>query len=465
MPEPETGSASRIRLPLKLKLSLLITALLVVTVTFLSAFLLYRAERSLIAQMTKRGLTIAQHLANGAKNPLLNDDGLTLNLLVKDAMNDEDVAYAIVTDHDGKIVAHPDVTLIGRPLERPAALARLGDEPLIQTYTDPDEGQIMDFAIPLTFRKVPVGAVFLGFSQKSIEQALAKARNQTIGISLVMVLIGIGGALSLAGLLARPILRLVEGTRAIAQGNFGVTLAIPSRDEIGALTEAFNVMANNLREKEMIKRAFARYVDREVVDELLKDPEHLVLSGERREVTVLFCDLRSFTALSERLSPEEVVMLLNDFYNFMIEATFQNAGTLDKFLGDAVMSIFGAPIAHPDHAIRAVRTAVAMRDGIEGLSARRIRDGKDPLTVGIGISTGEAVAGTVGTEDRMEYTVIGDSVNLAARLESNAKSMQILISGRTYRNVKGHVVTRSLGDVKVKGKEEAVEVYEVLRLK
>src|SRR5439155_687828 len=142
--------------------------------------------------------------------------------------------------------------------------------------------------------------------------------------------------------------------------------------------------------------------------------------------------------------------------NLMIEATFQNAGTLDKFLGDAVMSIFGAPIAHPDHAMRAVRTAVAMRDGIEGLSARRIRDGKDPLTVGIGVSTGDAVAGTVGTEDRMEYTVIGDSVNLAARLESNAKSMQILISGRTYRDVKEHVQARPLGEVKVKGKEEAV---------
>src|SRR5438034_3862511 len=367
MPKPKADRASRIRLPLKLKLSLLITALLVVTVTFLSAFLLYRAERSLIAQMTKRGLTIAQHLANAAKNPLLNDDGLTLNLLVKDAMNDADVAYAIVTDHDGKIVAHPDVTLIGRPLERPTGLARLGDDLLIQTYTDSDNERTMDFAIPLPFRQLPVGAVFLGFSQKSIEQALDKARNQTIGISVVMVLIGIGGALGLAGRIARPILRLVEGTRAIAQGDFGVTLAVPSRDKNGDLIEAFNLMANNLREKEMIKRAFARYVDREVVDELLKDPEHLVLSRERR-------------------------------------------------------------------------------------------------AVGIGVSTGDAVAGTVGTEDRMEYTVIGDSVNLAARLESNAKSMQILISGRTYRDVKEHVQARPLGEVKVKGKEEAVEIYEVLRL-
>src|SRR3989442_2210923 len=229
MPKPKAGRASRIRLPLKLKLSLLITALLVVTVTFLSAFLLYRAERSLIAQMTKRGLTIAQHLANAAKNPLLNDDGLTLNLLVKDAMNDADVAYAIVTDHDGKIVAHPDVTLIGRPLERPTGLARLGDDLLIQTYTDLDNERIMDFAIPLTFRKVPVGAVFLGFSQKSIEQALDKARNQTIGISVVMVLIGIGGGRRRAVRRAPPILCPLGGHRPVPPGDIRVDPARPAR--------------------------------------------------------------------------------------------------------------------------------------------------------------------------------------------------------------------------------------------
>src|SRR3989440_10919586 len=235
MPKPKPDRASRIRLPLKLKLSLLITALLVVTVTFLSAFLLYRAERSLIAQMTKRGLTIAQHLANAAKNPLLNDDGLTLNLLVKDAMNDADVAYAIVTDHDGKIVAHPDVTLIGRPLERPTGLARLGDDLLIQTYTDSDNERIMHFAIPLTFRKVPVGAVFLGFSQKSIEQALDKARNQTIGISVVMVLIGIGGGPRLPGGLPPPPLRPLQGTRAPPPGGLRGGLGGPSRGAIGGL--------------------------------------------------------------------------------------------------------------------------------------------------------------------------------------------------------------------------------------
>src|SRR6185369_4240196 len=191
------------------------------------------------------------------------------------------------------------------------------------------------------------------------------------------------------------------------------------------------------REKEMIKRAFTRYVAREVVEEILKDPEQLALTGERREVTVLFCDIRGFTPVAERLSPEAVVSLLNEFYNLMIETTFKHDGTLDKFLGDAVMAVFGAPIAHPDHAMRAVRTALDMRNGVAELNERRVGEGKIPIGIGIGVSLGEVVAGTVGTEDRMEYTVIGDSVNLAARLVDHARPAgRILISHSTYERVR-----------------------------
>jgi class 3 adenylate cyclase len=434
------------------------------TVVLLSAFLLYRAETHLVDEMTKRGRTIAQQVANAAKNSLITNDQLTLNLLVKDALKDDDVAYVAITDHRGRIVAHSDVARIGQHLERPPALAPLESALLVQTYTQLDGERILDIAVPLTFRQVAVGSVFLGFTQRSIEGALRQARNQTIVISAVMVLAGLAGALGLATIMVRPILRLAQGTRAVAAGDFNVRIDVTSRDEIGALTEDFNLMARNLREKEMIKRAFARYVAREVVEELLKDPERLVLTGERRDVTVLFCDIRGFTPLTERLNPEQVVLLLNDFYDLMIDATFRHEGTLDKFLGDAVMAVFGAPIAHADHPLRAIRTALAMREGVERLSQRRIAEGKDPITVGIGVSTGEAVAGTVGTAERMEYTVVGDSVNLAARLEAAAKSMQILISGRTYHDVSAFVEARPLGLLRVRGKEEEIEVHEVLRL-
>jgi adenylate cyclase len=465
-PGVETGAApegTTIRVPLKVKLSLLITGLVVLTVALVGLFLLRQQQQSLTAEMTKRGLTIAENFAAGAKTPLLTNDELTLGVLVTDAMKDPDVSYVIVADHDGNVLAHSDARAVKTPVLRPKELQPLKNRILVQTYKTP-QGRIIDFAVPLVYSGVPVGALYLGFSEEAITSALASARNQALLITLLMVLAGLGGAVGLAALLSRPIFRLVQATRAIATGNFNVSVPVASRDELGVLTDSFNRMARSLREKEMIKRAFTRYVAREVVEEILKNPENMALTGERREVTVLFCDVRGFTPMSERMTPEDVVLLLNDFYNLMIETTFKHDGTLDKFLGDAVMAVFGAPIAHPDHSARAIRTAIAMREGIDGLNERRAQQGKEPIAVGIGVSAGEAVAGTVGTEDRMEYTVIGDSVNLAARLESNAKPGQILISHRTYERVRDLVDARPLGRIRVKGKEEEVEVYEVARL-
>jgi adenylate cyclase len=467
-PEMIAATAARpdqiaIRVPLKVKLSLLITALVVLAVALVGLFLLRQQQQSLTAEMTKRGLTMAENFAAGAKTPLLTNDELTLGVLVTDAMKDPDVAYVIVSDQDGNVLAHSDARAVKTAVVRPKELEPLKNRVLVQTYKTP-QGRIIDFAVPLVYGGVPVGALYLGFSEEAINAALASARNQALLITLLMVLAGLGGAVGLAALLSRPIFRLVQATGAIAAGNFNIALPVASRDELGVLTDSFNRMARSLREKEMIKRAFTRYVAREVVEEILKDPENLVLSGERRQVTVLFCDVRGFTPMSERLAPEEVVLLLNDFYTLMIETTFKYDGTLDKFLGDAVMAVFGAPMAHPDHSARAIRTALAMQEGITGLNERRLRDGKEAISVGIGVSAGEAVAGTVGTEDRMEYTVIGDSVNLAARLESNAKPGQILISHRTYERVRDLVDARPLGRIRVKGKEEEVEVYEVLGL-
>jgi adenylate cyclase len=458
---PPEGTA--IRVPLKVKLSLLITALVVLTVALVGLFLLRQQQQSLTAEMTKRGLTMAENFAAGAKTPLLTNDELTLGVLVTDAMKDPDVAYVIVSDQDGNVLARSDARAVKTAVVRPKELEPLKNRLLIQTYKTP-QGRIIDFAVPLVYSGVPVGALYLGFSEEAITAALASARNQALLITLLMVLAGLGGAVGLAALLSRPIFRLVQATGAIAAGNFNISLPVASRDELGVLTESFNRMARSLREKEMIKRAFTRYVAREVVEEILKNPENMALTGERRQVTVLFCDVRGFTPMSERMSPEEVVLLLNDFYTLMIETTFKYDGTLDKFLGDAVMAVFGAPIAHPDHSARAIRTALAMQEGIAGLNERRARQGKEPIAVGIGVSAGEAVAGTVGTEDRMEYTVIGDSVNLAARLESNAKPHQILISQSTYERVRDLVDARPLGRIRVKGKEEEVEVYEVLGL-
>ncbi len=463
-PSQKRARFPRFRVSLKLKLGLLITLLIVLSVLLIGNYLLKQAESSLTAEITKRGFTITNHLAASARNPLVTRDELTLSILVRDALRDEDVAYAIITDDESTILAHRDLNYVGKKIQRPAVLRPLQDEMLVQTYAVERGARIIDFAVPLEFSKVRIGALYLGFSDRAIRQTIAKARNQTLWITAVMILGGIGGAVALAIILTKPILKLAQGTKSIAGGQFDITLPVTSRDEIGDLTESFNQMARSLHEQEKIKRAFSSYVARQVVDEILKHPDEIAFSGERRDVTVIFCDMRGFTPLTERLPPEEVVAALNSFYSLMIDLTIKNDGTINKFLGDAVMAIFGAPTPYPDHCLRAVKTALEMQSGVAQLSEQRIAEGKDPISIGIGISAGEAVAGTVGTESHMEYTVIGDKVNLAARLESNAKPGQILVSESTYVQIADQVQARCLGVINVKGKEEQVTVYEILGL-
>jgi len=448
-------------LPLKLKLSLLITSLVAIAVLAVGWSLLRRQEHALTEAVTERGRVIAANLAAGGKSALATNDELALHIQVRDAMRLRDVAYVVFADEKGIVRAHSDVTAIGRTVIRPSLLkAPATGQLLVQRYKRGD-AEIIDISVPLVFSRTPLGTLYVGFGTGSISTAVNKARKEAGFITAVMVVVGLVGAVALATLLARPIHRLVEATDAVAQGDLGVSVPVTTRDELGVLTESFNRMARSLREKEMIKRAFSRYVAPEVVEEVLKDPEHAALSGERRQATVLFCDIRGFTSMSERLTPEQVVSLLNDFYTLMIETVSKHDGSLQKFLGDAVLAVFGAPIAHPDHAARAVLTALDMRAAVADLAKRRREQGLAPFEIGIGVSLGEVVAGTVGTEERMEYTVIGDSVNVASRLQDRAKAGSILLSGRTYDAVRDLVDAKALGALKVKGKEAEVEVYEV----
>jgi adenylate cyclase len=218
------------------------------------------------------------------------------------------------------------------------------------------------------------------------------------------------------------------------------------------------------RQKREIKKLFGRYVSKDVIDELIANPELARLGGQLREMTVLFSDIRGFTTASERSTPEAVVLQLNEYFGAMVEVLFRHRGTLDKFVGDMVMGLFGAPLDDPDHADHAVACALEMVEELDRLNVKWRAEGKTPLDIGIGINTGEMIAGNVGAESVMSYTVIGDAVNLGSRLESLNKEYgtRILISEATRSRLKQPVRTRLIGDVKVKGKHEAVQVHELL---
>jgi adenylate cyclase len=218
------------------------------------------------------------------------------------------------------------------------------------------------------------------------------------------------------------------------------------------------------REKRKMKRLFGQYVSKDVYDQLVADPALARLGGQRRQMTVLFSDIRGFTTLSERGQPEEIVGILNEYFTRMVDIVFRNKGTLDKFVGDMVMALFGAPLDDPKHAEHAVDAALEMIAELHRLNARWTAEGRPPLDIGIGISTGPMIAGNIGSEAIMSYTVIGDSVNLGARLESLNKEYEtrIIISEGTKEVLPPRYELRPLGEVVVKGKTKPVAIFEVV---
>jgi adenylate cyclase len=219
------------------------------------------------------------------------------------------------------------------------------------------------------------------------------------------------------------------------------------------------------REKRKMKRLFGQYVSKDVYAQLVANPELARLGGQRRDMTVLFSDIRGFTTITERGQPEEIVHMLNEYFTHMVEIVFRNHGTIDKFVGDMVMALFGAPLPDPDHADHAVGAALDMMDELKRLNAKWVAEGRDvKVDIGIGVNTGPMIAGNIGSDQIMSYTVIGDAVNLGSRLESLNKqySTHIIISDETRQRLTGKYVFRSLGDVVVKGKTKPVAIFEVV---
>jgi adenylate cyclase len=217
------------------------------------------------------------------------------------------------------------------------------------------------------------------------------------------------------------------------------------------------------REKRKMKRLFGQYVSKDVYEQLVANPDLARLGGQRRQMTVLFSDIRGFTTVSEKGQPEEIVAILNEYFTRMVEIVFAHKGTLDKFVGDMVMALFGAPLDDPHHAEHAVDAALEMIRELKRLNEKWTAEGRPALDIGIGISTGPMIAGNIGSEAIMSYTVIGDSVNLGARLESLNKEYgtRIIISEATRDALPGRYLFRPLGDVVVKGKTRPVGIFEV----
>jgi len=298
----------------------------------------------------------------------------------------------------------------------------------------------------------------------SLDQQLAPLRRLQRNIAIftiVIIIIALIIARVLARLIAGPIEQVVAGTQRIASGNFDQPLSVKRRDEIGQLAVSFNSMAAGLKQRDLIKDTFGKFVSPRLVEDFLTDPKRLQLS--RRVQTVLMSDLENFTPMTERLRPEDLVALLNDYLGRSADIVSAQGGIVDKFIADAVVAFWGPPFSE-DHATLACRAALALVKSTNDMANACQRLNIPPLRIRIGMATGEVLAGIIGSSAKQDYTVIGDIANLAARLEGVNKiyKTQILATAATTHAAGEKILFRKLDTVRVIGRSEPVEVFEVL---
>jgi len=306
-------------------------------------------------------------------------------------------------------------------------------------------------------------------------------RKQVVYTIAATLIFAVGIILFFVKKVTEPIKNVVRTMKDIITSNdLSKRVRVEYDDEVGYLSTWFNRMVEDLESaynqvkqyayksvlaknsEERIRHIFQKYVPGEIIDEVLKAKGEKLLIGKKQNATILFSDIRSFTSISERLSAEELVTSLNNYFNVMVSIIIEHKGIIDKFIGDAIMALFGAPVQYADDPLQAILTGLSMIEALKGFNKNQSRHGRPVFKIGIGLNTGEVVVGNIGSNQKLEYTCIGDAVNLASRLEGLTKvyGVPIIISEYTLNQAGNKVKARELDSVRVRGKVQPVKIYE-----
>lgn len=403
---------------------------------------------------------LSQQIANSAVEPFFTDNDFELSVLLKNLNNNHRIAGVIILNHEKNIVANTGLIIpintFKNNLESNAPIHPFKNQPG-HKYEN-----IVLTVSPITYQNVVGGYSVLAVNNENIADLLRESFETFLLVSLILCasisLLGI----AMARKLSEPITELANATLALRQGEIK---HIPERrrDEIGELVAAFNTMSNGLVEKDHVEVMLKKLVDRDVANKIIGQMEEVELGGEHIHASVLFADIVGFTNISESLSPKEISNLLNEYYNYFNQCAKFYFGTVDKFIGDAVMLVFGAPNPDKNHQYNAIACAVLMNQLVDRLNNIRRQQGLFEVNLRIGINSGNMIAGLIGSEDRAQYTVVGDAVNLASRLCNEAESSQIIIEESLYQEVQGrhNIDAETRKRIKIRGKSEPVAIYNV----
>lgn len=452
--------------PLVYKVSLLITVLVVTCMGLLGSVIIHQQSRMFVDQLNEQGTTLVRLMAQSAREPLLAEDRLALDAIANGFSKSGSVVGTAITSLEGETISYGGDYHDGTRKSQSWVLAQLiANPPGSMTWELPAAGtarrKVISFVQPVTFQNVTVGYAMVTFSQAGMEQSLRQSIHAIIGATILIILLGIAMAFALGKRIYEPIDQLVDASRAIGNGEYKFRFKERRDDELGQLMSAFNDMAEGMLEKSQVMDALSRYVSPGVAKEILANLNEVELSGKRIDGTVIFADIVGFTQIAEEIGPEEIVSILNKYFSLITRACELNHGMVDKYLGDGIMLVFGAPQPDENHRFHAISCALLMQRLVDHENAQREQHGLFPIKFKIGINSGLMLAGNMGSRERMEYTVVGDAVNLASRLCSISNSGQIVISKDLYQhpNVEERVIAGEYQCIHLRGIREPVSSY------
>lgn len=453
-------------LPVSTKLAISIGIMITIGMSLLGAVIIHNQTKLLNQQTYTYGRTVVGQMAQAAKEPILANDTLLLDVLAYNLAAAEDVMGTAIYSAENKIISSS-----GRnPFERYAPYTGQennyldgGLKILEWEWQRSPSGSIdaVSFISPVNFKDVNLGYVMISYSRKSMTQAIYESVRSIIVATVILILLGIIMSYLLGRRLTRPLDRLMDASRAMESGQYDYQIKEARNDEIGHLMNSFNLMAQGMLQKSQVEDAFSRHVPPNVASEIINNLEPIKLGGEHVTASVMFVDIVGFTAKSEAMTPHGVAELLNEFYTIITQTAYLYKGTIDKYMGDCAMLIFGIPESDPDHVFHSIAYAIFLQRLMERKNAQRISRGESPVHLRIGVNTGEMLAGNMGSRERLQYTVVGDAVNLASRLSSQANADQIIISEETYKRpgIEDKIKATKYQSVRIRGKAELVTTY------
>ncbi|MFC4877293.1 adenylate/guanylate cyclase domain-containing protein [Microbulbifer halophilus] len=446
-------------IPIAFKLAVVMTLLLVLGMASLGLFISDNQSRLIRTQLDDFGSTMAVQLAKLASEPILSEDNLNLRMLTANLGQDEKILGSAIYTLDGELLSATGVQpeLTDTPFDSTGVLSR----PWFQHTADGSPERLISFTAPAAYQGVRVGSAVVTLSASQMDQAAISARNAIVYATLGMTVLASLLAYWLSRRLSLPIHHLMEATEAIGRGDLATRIDQRRNDELGYLFEGFNNMAAGLLRKSQVERVFSRYVSKNVADEVLANLEEIRLVDRPIEATVVFADITGFTAMSEKLQPSQVSELLNEYFSYISRACALYGGVVDKFIGDCAMLVFGALEDDSDHAFNAVSCAVLIQQLAAQLNERRRADGRPEVHFRIGINSGAMLAGNLGSDERMEYTVVGDAVNLASRLCSEARADQTIIREQLFTTLETRIIAQAERTMPIRGKSTPVGIYSV----